>query len=298
MKLLIVVIMSKKMAVIVIEEWMIEDARLSGLDLLAFALIHGCTQNGDGCWYGGYDNLAKRIGGKQRGTILAINRLEEMGAIKRSDALIDGKTRKIITAIWNSAKNTDAKNTEEPLQKMQSFTAQNTEPSNNKEIKIKKIYSESVERVYALYPSSTIRPEGNTVTLKSAAVNKKMIERLLKTDYTEEQLSYAINRYVSETNPKYLKVFSTFLNQVPDYSSQSSPSPQVAPTPSREEEMQKATHPTKEEVTRMYNKFFLPIHPMNDGETQDEYKQRIRPFWEREYKAWIERRVTAVNNKY
>lgn len=285
--------MAKKMAVIIIEEWMIADAGLSGLDLLAFALIHGCTQNGEGCWYGGYDKLAERIGGKQRGTILAVQRLSSLGAIESFDAVIDGKQRKGFRSLWNSAKNT-----EEPLQKMQSFTAQNTEPSNNKEIKIKKRYSESVERVYALYPSSTIRPEGNTVTLKSASVNKKMIERLLKTDYTEEQLSYAINRYVSETNPKYLKVFSTFLNQVPDYSSQSSPSPQVAPTPSREEAIQKATHPTQEEITRMYNKFFLPVHPRNDGETPDEYKQRIRPIWEREYKAWIERRVTAVNNKY
>ena len=84
----------------------------------------------------------------------------------------------------------------------------------------------------------------------------------------------------------------------PQSSSQSSPSPQVAPTPSREEAMQKATHPTQEEITRMYNKFFLPVHPMNEGETKDEYKERIQPFWEREYKAWIERRVTAVNNKY
>ena len=81
------------MSVIVIEDWMIQERGLAGLDLLAFALVHGCTQKGEGCWYGGYDRLAERIGGKQRGTIMAINRLEEIGAVERFDAVIEGKAK-------------------------------------------------------------------------------------------------------------------------------------------------------------------------------------------------------------
>ena len=121
------------MAVIVIEDWMVSDAHLSGLELLAFALIHGCTQKGEGCWYGGYDKLAERIGGKQRGTILVIQQLEQAGAIERFDAVIDGKPKKAIRSLWDSAnfadaknadaENADAKNAELTLQKMQSSSA-------------------------------------------------------------------------------------------------------------------------------------------------------------------------------
>jgi len=68
--------------------------------------------------------------------------------------------------------------------------------------------------------------------------------------------------------------------------------------PSREEAMKKAVNPTKEEVSRMYNTYFLPNYPLEDGESREDYKKRIQPIWEREYKAWIDRRVTAVNNKY
>ena len=40
-------------------------------------------------------------------------------------------------------------------------------------------YSDSVERIYALYPSSTKRPEGNSVSLKSAKKNKAHLLRML-----------------------------------------------------------------------------------------------------------------------
>ena len=117
------------MAVIVIEDWMIQERDLKGLELLAFALIHGCTQRGEGCWYGGYDKLAERIGGKQRGTINVVNGLEEKGAIERFDAVVDGKLKKAIRSLWSAqnadaqnadAKNADAQNAEHPLHKMQS----------------------------------------------------------------------------------------------------------------------------------------------------------------------------------
>lgn len=255
--------MAKKMAVIIIEDWMISEAHLSGLELLAFALIHGCTQKGDGCWYGGYDRMAARIGGKQRGTIVVVKKLTEYGAIESFDAVIDGKQRKAFRSLWDSAKfaeptnevadNADAQNAEGGLQKMQSSSAQNAELSHSKERNIKK-FSEAVERIYALYPSSTIRKEGNSVMLKSASVNKTKIASLLKTEYTEESLSYAIRRYVSETNPYYLKAFSTFLNQVPDYSSQQEQAPSEQPAPQQPQRETKVDPELRSYFASLYKK--------------------------------------------
>ena len=75
--------------------------------------------------------------------------------------------------------------------------------------------SEAVMRVYEAYPANTTRPEGNKVTLRTSK-DKEKIKRLLKTK-TEEELTDAIKRYVAETNPQYLKMFGTFLNNMPDY---------------------------------------------------------------------------------
>lgn len=276
------------MAVIVIEDWMIQEKNLSGLDLLAFALVHGCTQKGEGCWYGGYDRLAERIGGKQRGTIMSINRLEEIGAVERFDAVIDGKPKRAIRSLWNSAqnadaqnadaKNVDAQNAEQTLQKMQSFSAQNAEPSNSNNIQTKKKvfikptileieefckghgYQVDAERFFNYYES------------KGWVVGKSPMK----------DWRYAVRTWVS--NQK---------------SSQPSFSPQVAPTPSSKEEAMKwATNPTKEDIQLRYSKSFLPSHPILEGETTDQYRERIRPMWEQFYREWIARRVEQVNNKY
>lgn len=102
--------------------------------------------------------------------------------------------------------------------------ATNKEYKEGKEGKERKkyIYSDSVERIYALYPSSTKRPDGNTASLRTAQKDKDKIDRLLSSGrYTEESLSYAIRRYLSEAKPEYLKQFQTFLNQIPDYSEDS-----------------------------------------------------------------------------
>lgn len=109
----------------------------------------------------------------------------------------------------------------------------NKEGKENKEgKKNKSIYAESVERIYSLYPSYTVRPEGNSVSLKSAQKDKNKIRRLLESGkYTEESITYTINRYVSESKREYLKVFQSFLNQMPDYSEQ----PSVFEQPKEEE---------------------------------------------------------------
>lgn len=199
------------MAVIIIEDWMIQDRKLSGLDLLAFALIHSCTQKGDGCWYGGYDKLSERIGGTQRGTVLAVNRLLGNGAIEKFSALINGKERTAFKSKWGENSSVDE------CTKFTNYSEQNSD--NNKVIvNNKKVSTDAIERIYALYPTKC--PVRNASTAKSFKCKEK-IERLLR-DHTEEELTYIIKRYLEETLGKhYLKDFSTILNNLPDYSSQS-----------------------------------------------------------------------------
>lgn len=79
----------------------------------------------------------------------------------------------------------------------------------------------AAERLYALYPSSVVRVNGNRVSLKSAK-DKEKLERLLKTK-TEEELANIIRQYLSENPGAFTRMFSTFLNNLPDYSEQTQP---------------------------------------------------------------------------
>ena len=75
---------------------------------------------------------------------------------------------------------------------------------------------EAAARLYALYPTKC--PVSQRATGKSSK-DKEKLERLLK-EYTEEELAYKIQRYVKECTEQtsYIKNFSTFLNNLPDYS--------------------------------------------------------------------------------
>ncbi len=203
---------------------MIQEKNLSGLELLAFALIHGCTQKGEGCWYGGYERLAERIGAKQRGTIVAVNRLSSKGAIERFDAVIEGKQRRAIRSLWNPAQNADVQNADamnadaqnagETLHGTQSYSAKNAEPSNINNRKKKK-YSPEVEELYAMYPTKCPLRVAETGRRPFC---KDIIERLLKTRSFED-LKRNMKRYLEDNYGKhYLQNFSTFLHQFPDYS--------------------------------------------------------------------------------
>ena len=86
------------MSVIVIEDWMVERMKLSGTELLAFALIHGCTQEGDGCWHGGYENMGRRIGATQRAAVGVVNKLIEKGFVDKGTGTIRRKSKSILTS--------------------------------------------------------------------------------------------------------------------------------------------------------------------------------------------------------
>ena len=89
---------------------------------------------------------------------------------------------------------------------------------------------ESVERLYALYPSKC--PISRRTTGKGAK-DKRKLESLLRTGHTEEEIASAIRRYVKESidSGSYIKNFQTFLNNLPIddsiFSQQQEPEPPV-----------------------------------------------------------------------
>jgi len=80
-----------------------------------------------------------------------------------------------------------------------------------------KVDSGAVDRIYALYPTKC--PVSQRATGKSST-DKRKIERLLLSR-SEEDLTNAIKRYLEESvkSQSYIKNFSTFLNNIPDYDS-------------------------------------------------------------------------------
>lgn len=74
---------------------------------------------------------------------------------------------------------------------------------------------ESVNRLYAIYPTKC--PVSGRPTGKSSK-DKKKLETLLK-KRSEEELAGIIEKYLSEcvAHQSYIKNFSTFLNNLPDY---------------------------------------------------------------------------------
>ena len=85
-----------------------------------------------------------------------------------------------------------------------------------KNIQKKKDSASAVERLYQLYPSSVVRANGSRSSLKSGKDKDKLLRLLTK--HSEEELANTIKRYLSENPGAYTKMFSTFLNNLPDYS--------------------------------------------------------------------------------
>lgn len=78
-----------------------------------------------------------------------------------------------------------------------------------------------IDYIYSLYP--TICPNRKQSNGKSKK-NKVKIKELIKSgEYTAEKLSQIINRYVDDCkrDGSYMKNFSTFLNNIPDYDTSS-----------------------------------------------------------------------------
>lgn len=66
---------------------------LSGTDLLVFAVIHGYSQSGEGCYYGSVPFLADICGVSDRTIQRTLRDLEERQLIKRTSAIVGGVIR-------------------------------------------------------------------------------------------------------------------------------------------------------------------------------------------------------------
>ena len=93
--------------------------------------------------------------------------------------------------------------------------------------------NEAVERLYKMYPTKDSERGQST---GKCSKDKARLRTLLKTK-TEEQIAYTIRRYLQESaaNRSYIKNFSTFLNNMPEYDNveeeapaQPQPLPQIA----------------------------------------------------------------------
>lgn len=72
-----------------------------------------------------------------------------------------------------------------------------------------------INEIYALYPAKTNTRDGVRSTGKCSK-DKYRIASLLR-DHTPEQIKRSITKYVEEQGGEYLKNFSTFLNNIPEY---------------------------------------------------------------------------------
>lgn len=78
-----------------IYDWM-QNAGLRGLTLMVYALIYQMSETGKGCYFGGYDNLAKRTFATKRNCITAVNNLVKQGAVIRQFTNEQGHRRTIL----------------------------------------------------------------------------------------------------------------------------------------------------------------------------------------------------------
>ena len=97
----------------------------------------------------------------------------------------------------------------------QSLSSGDTSVKQTPTEKIQKEFAAEIDRLYSLYPGQTETREGKRSTGKCSK-DKQRIAGLLKT-HTVEQIERSITKYLEETGGRYLKNFSTFLNNLPEY---------------------------------------------------------------------------------
>lgn len=81
--------------------------------------------------------------------------------------------------------------------------------------KVVEIDDAAVNRIYGIYPGKTDRGSRGICSTGKCAKDRDRIRTLLKT-HTPEQLEIAIMKYIEETGGRFMKNFSTFLNNIPE----------------------------------------------------------------------------------
>lgn len=79
--------MDTKLGYIVILPWMREDLDLKGNELLVYALIHGFSQEAQGCFFGSLNYICKACGCTQKTAITTLKSLVERGLLKKRELL-------------------------------------------------------------------------------------------------------------------------------------------------------------------------------------------------------------------
>ena len=79
--------MDQKLGYIVILPWMREDLDLKGNELLVYALIHGFSQEAQGCFFGSLEYISKACGCSRGTTIGTLKNLQSKGLLKKRELI-------------------------------------------------------------------------------------------------------------------------------------------------------------------------------------------------------------------
>ena len=77
--------MDTKLGYIVILPWMREDLDLKGNELLVYALIHGFSQEAQGCFFGSLEYISRACGCARNTTIGTLKNLVEKGLLRKRE---------------------------------------------------------------------------------------------------------------------------------------------------------------------------------------------------------------------
>ena len=77
--------MNTKLGYMVILPWMREDLDLKGNELLVYALIHGFSQESQGCFFGSLDYICRACGCTRKTAITTLKELQEKGLLHKRE---------------------------------------------------------------------------------------------------------------------------------------------------------------------------------------------------------------------
>lgn len=97
--------MDTKLGYMVILPWMREDLDLKGNELLVYALIHGFSQESQGCFFGSLEYICRACGCGRNTTIRTLKALQEQGLLRKREYTENGvKMCQYIALTGGSAK--------------------------------------------------------------------------------------------------------------------------------------------------------------------------------------------------
>lgn len=98
--------MATKLGYIVILPWMREELDLKGNELLVYALIHGFSQEAQGCFFGSLEYISKACGCSRPTAIETLKKLRERGLIYKRELIENNVKLCQYTAITGGSKET------------------------------------------------------------------------------------------------------------------------------------------------------------------------------------------------